>query len=48
MEMIYKNEVINRLPNRIALDFHIEEAKKKANRSGLTLTFLYLDLDGFK
>ncbi|QUH27264.1 sensor domain-containing diguanylate cyclase [Serpentinicella alkaliphila] len=48
MENLAQHDALTGLPNRIALDFHIEEAKKKATRSGLTLTFLYLDLDGFK
>ncbi|MGW9123671.1 diguanylate cyclase domain-containing protein [Paenibacillus chitinolyticus] len=36
------------LPNRIALDAYLEQAMRQAKENGTTLTFLYLDLDGFK
>ncbi|WP_253735745.1 diguanylate cyclase [Paenibacillus sp. FJAT-26967] len=36
------------LPNRIALDTYMEIAMKQARENNTTLTFLYLDLDGFK
>ncbi|SEF66644.1 sensor domain-containing diguanylate cyclase [Paenibacillus sp. UNC499MF] len=36
------------LPNRIALDAYLEQAMSQAKENGTTLTFLYLDLDGFK
>ncbi|WP_157337276.1 GGDEF domain-containing protein [Paenibacillus lutrae] len=36
------------LPNRIALDTYMELAMKQARENNTTLTFLYLDLDGFK
>ncbi|TCT12206.1 diguanylate cyclase (GGDEF)-like protein [Natranaerovirga pectinivora] len=48
MESLAQHDSLTGLPNRIALNYHLETAIKKAKQSGLTLTFLYVDLDGFK
>ncbi|MBB3109520.1 diguanylate cyclase (GGDEF)-like protein [Paenibacillus phyllosphaerae] len=48
MENLAHHDKLTGLPNRIALDSYIEESKEWASKEGHTLTFLYLDLDGFK
>lgn len=48
MEILAHHDRLTGLPNRIALDIHMQKSMKRAQRSGKTLTFLYLDLDGFK
>jgi diguanylate cyclase (GGDEF)-like protein len=48
METLAHHDRLTGLPNRLALDYFVKDAKVKARREGLTLTFLYMDLDGFK
>ncbi|MFB9329834.1 diguanylate cyclase domain-containing protein [Paenibacillus aurantiacus] len=48
MESLAHHDRLTGLPNRIALDSYMEEAMRRAEENGETLTFLYLDLDGFK
>lgn len=48
MESLAHHDKLTGLMNRIALDPYLEKAAKRAKPLGWTLTFLYLDLDGFK
>lgn len=48
MESLAHTDKLTGLPNRIALDSYMEEAMTRAAENEGTLTFLYLDLDGFK
>ncbi|WP_255298341.1 diguanylate cyclase domain-containing protein [Brevibacillus dissolubilis] len=48
MENLAHTDNLTGLMNRIALDPFLETAMKKAQSMDETLTFLYLDLDGFK
>lgn len=48
MKNLAHHDRLTGLPNRLALDYFVKKAKIKAKREGLTLTFLYMDLDGFK
>ncbi|RXT03829.1 diguanylate cyclase [Ammoniphilus sp. CFH 90114] len=48
MENLAHHDNLTGLPNRIALDAFLDESMKKAEGQGQTLSFLYLDLDGFK
>ncbi|MEH7418689.1 diguanylate cyclase [Neobacillus drentensis] len=48
METLAHHDKLTGLMNRIALDPYLEKAAETARQSGNQLTFLYLDLDGFK
>ncbi|MDP4083123.1 MAG: diguanylate cyclase [Bacillota bacterium] len=48
MENLAHHDTLTGLLNRIALDEYLERSMKKATDLGRSLTFLYLDLDGFK
>ncbi|MEH7157545.1 sensor domain-containing diguanylate cyclase [Neobacillus drentensis] len=48
MESLAHHDKLTGLMNRIALDPYLEKAAKRAKPLGRTITFLYLDLDGFK
>ncbi|OEH85265.1 diguanylate cyclase [Desulfuribacillus stibiiarsenatis] len=48
MEILAQHDQLTGLPNRISLDYHLEKAKAQVERQQSSLTFLYLDLDGFK
>ncbi|MFD1774987.1 sensor domain-containing diguanylate cyclase [Paenibacillus rhizophilus] len=43
-----RHDALTGLPNRMALDDYLAHAVSKAKQSRSTLSFLYLDLDGFK
>ncbi|WP_407271820.1 sensor domain-containing diguanylate cyclase [Radiobacillus sp. PE A8.2] len=48
MEDLANHDKLTGLPNRIALERIIDDATEKAKETNNTLTFLYIDLDGFK
>ncbi|MBW7473163.1 sensor domain-containing diguanylate cyclase [Paenibacillus oenotherae] len=48
MESLAHHDKLTGLPNRIALDSYLDRAIHKAGQNATALTFLYLDLDGFK
>ncbi|WP_442596489.1 sensor domain-containing diguanylate cyclase [Neobacillus sp. D3-1R] len=48
METIAHHDKLTGLRNRMALDHFFEETMEKAKSMNNTITFLYLDLDGFK
>jgi diguanylate cyclase (GGDEF)-like protein len=48
MESLAHHDKLTGLMNRIAFDSYIKTALDRANSLGEKLTFLYLDLDGFK
>jgi diguanylate cyclase (GGDEF)-like protein len=48
MENLANTDKLTGLSNRIALDPFLEEATERAFEQDTTLTFLFLDLDGFK
>jgi diguanylate cyclase (GGDEF)-like protein len=48
MSDIAHYDVLTRLPNRMALNDFLIHAMNRAKQKGGTLSFLYLDLDGFK
>jgi diguanylate cyclase (GGDEF)-like protein len=43
-----RSDTVTRLPNRRALDEHLDEAIRHSNRSGRPFTVVMMDLDGFK
>ncbi|NGM83168.1 diguanylate cyclase [Paenibacillus sp. 7124] len=48
MSDIARHDALTGLPNRMALDDYLAHAVNKAKQNRTTLSFLYLDLDGFK
>ncbi|WP_379136494.1 diguanylate cyclase domain-containing protein [Paenibacillus sp. sgz500958] len=48
MSDMARHDVLTGLPNRLALDDFLAHAVNKAKQNQTTLSFLYLDLDGFK
>lgn len=48
MSDIARHDALTGLPNRMALDDYLAHAVNKAKQNRSTLSFLYLDLDGFK
>lgn len=48
MSLLAHHDRLTNLPNRIGLDKFLEVAAACAGRKKMALTFLYLDLDGFK
>ncbi|NUU64466.1 diguanylate cyclase domain-containing protein [Paenibacillus agri] len=48
MSDIAHHDVLTGLPNRMALNDFLVHAVSRAKQKGTTLSFLYLDLDGFK
>ncbi|MNB76331.1 Cyclic di-GMP phosphodiesterase Gmr [compost metagenome] len=48
MSDMARHDVLTGLPNRLALDDYLAHAVTKAKQNRSTLSFLYMDLDGFK
>lgn len=48
MQNLAHSDQLTGLPNRIALESYLEKAITTVDADGHTLTFLYIDLDGFK
>ncbi|BCB05821.1 sensor domain-containing diguanylate cyclase [Bacillus sp. KH172YL63] len=48
MEELAQHDKLTGLPNRIALELFLPEATLKAKKENVILSFLFLDLDGFK
>lgn len=48
MSDMARHDPLTGLPNRLALDDYLAHAVNKAKQNHSTLSFLYLDLDGFK
>lgn len=48
MEIIAQHDPLTGLSNRLALNEYLAKAEEAASAMGRSITFLYLDLDGFK